>query len=631
MAAEGVPFPWRWNGGTISTELDVIWGMSAESMAVVRQAARDVAPFDSVLLAVLAKRIESIAGKMTNTMLRTARSGVINSGRDFSCCILSAAGDLLGVGEALPMHVMVGSDMMARSMMEFHPDLARGDAFLHNSPYHGCSHPADLSVLAPVIDDEGVHRFTVLAKAHQADIGNSVPTTYLATARDVYEEGALIFPAVKVQRDYRDIDDIVRMCMMRIRVPEQWRGDYLAGLGAARIGERELLALGAEVGWDTLEEYVGAWFDYSEERMIAAIRRLPSRRATAVSVHDAFPGTPPDGVAIRTTVAIDGDAAMIDVDLRDNPDALPCGLNVSESCTRSAAMIGIFNSLDSKDVPPNAGSFRRIRMHLRDNGVVGVPRHPASCSVATTNIADRVVNGAHRAMAEIADGFGMAEAGAIQVAGSAVISGRDPRNGGRPFVNQLSLGDTVGAAAPNQDGWLTLSHIGAAGLCFVDSVEVDEMTHPIHIAGRSLVADSEGPGKFRGAPSSRVEFAAVGCSLQAVYASDGTDNPPLGARGGMTGAAARNYRRTASGEVIACDGWGDITLEPGDSAIGVSCGGGGYGSPLERDPARVKHDVDEGYVTPDRARAVYGVAFDADGCVDPRATAVLRAHLAKSS
>ena len=113
-------------------------------------------------------------------------------------------------------------------MQQFHPELKRGDAFLHNSPYHGCSHAADHTILVPVIDDAGTHRFTVLAKAHQADCGNSMPTTYMGAARDVYEEGALIFPAVQVQRDYRDIEDIVRMCQMRIRVPEQWWGDYLA-------------------------------------------------------------------------------------------------------------------------------------------------------------------------------------------------------------------------------------------------------------------------------------------------------------------------------------------------------------------------------------------------------------------
>ena len=75
----------------------------------------------------------------------------------------------------------------------------------------------------------------MVAKAHQADCGNSIPTTYHGSARDVYNEGALIFPAVRIQTDYQDNLDIVRMCEMRIRVPEQWWGDYLAALGAARI------------------------------------------------------------------------------------------------------------------------------------------------------------------------------------------------------------------------------------------------------------------------------------------------------------------------------------------------------------------------------------------------------------
>ncbi len=87
----------------------------------------------------------------------------------------------------------------------------------------------------PVIDDQGIHRFTVVAKAHQADCGNSEPTTYMGGARDIYHEGALIFPAVKVQQDYSNIDDIVRMCKMRIRVPEQWWGDYLAMIGAPAL------------------------------------------------------------------------------------------------------------------------------------------------------------------------------------------------------------------------------------------------------------------------------------------------------------------------------------------------------------------------------------------------------------
>jgi N-methylhydantoinase B/oxoprolinase/acetone carboxylase alpha subunit len=51
-------------------------------------------------------------------------------------------------------------------MASFHPTLKRGDAFLHNSSYHCNSHAADHTIIVPVVDDAGVHRFTVLAKAH---------------------------------------------------------------------------------------------------------------------------------------------------------------------------------------------------------------------------------------------------------------------------------------------------------------------------------------------------------------------------------------------------------------------------------------------------------------------------------
>jgi N-methylhydantoinase B len=246
-------------------------------------------------LAILNSRFEGIVRKMANTLLRTGRSGVLNRAKDFSCCILTTDCQLLAAAESLPIHVLSGPDLMAASMKRFHPELKAGDAFFHNSAYHGCSHPADLTILAPVVDAEGTHHFTVFAKAHQADIGNSEPTTYMAMARDVYHEGALIFPAVQVQRAYQDIDDIIRMCEMRIRVPEQWRGDYLATLGAIRIGERELLSMAADLGWDRLHAFSRQWFDYSEARMAEAIKKLPSGKASGSSTHDQFPGLPEGG------------------------------------------------------------------------------------------------------------------------------------------------------------------------------------------------------------------------------------------------------------------------------------------------------------------------------------------------
>ena len=115
---------------------------------------------DGVRLAILSNRWEGIARKMANTLLRTGRSGVLATARDFSCCIVTADCRLLATAESIPIHVLSGPDLMARSMIDLHPELKAGDAFLHNSPYHGCSHPADLSILVPIMDDTGRHRYT---------------------------------------------------------------------------------------------------------------------------------------------------------------------------------------------------------------------------------------------------------------------------------------------------------------------------------------------------------------------------------------------------------------------------------------------------------------------------------------
>lgn len=576
---------------------------------------------DGSVLAVLTARFEGIARKMSNTLHRTGRSGILTIARDFSCVVLTANHELLATAESLPIHVLRGPDIMSRTMMQNHPVLRRGDAFLHNSPYHGCTHPADHSILVPVIDDEGVHRFTVLAKAHQADCGNALPTTYMGAATDVYNEGALIFPAVKVQQDYDHNMDIVRMCQLRIRVPDQWWGDYLATLGAARVGEREILALGREIGWDRLEEYTKRWFDYSEARMEEVLRSLPAGRITRTSTHDPFPGTPADGVTIKVVVDVKPSEGLIEVDLRDNPDAMPNGLNLSEACALSAPMVGIFNSIDHT-IPKNEGSFRRIKVLLRDNCVVGRPVHPTSCSVATTNIADRVANPVQAALAELAEGLGQAETGALIPPSCGVVSGL---HDGKPYVNEVYLGCTGGAGSPHNDGWLTILHVGNAGMCYQDSIEIDELRHPIFVQSRRLIPDSEGAGRFRGALGAYSEFAPLHSNMTVAYVSDGNINAPLGVRGGSAGGRSAQFRRKADGSLEAVPACAEVVIGPQEAMVSISCGGGGYGHPYERSIDRVAHDVREGWVSRERAQSVYGVAFDADMHVDLVKTESLRA------
>lgn len=583
---------------------------------------------DGLRLALINSQMEGVVRAMMNTLLRTSRSAILNTARDFSCCIVSADDELLAMAESLPIHVMSGPDLMSKVMKEVSPQLRRGDAFLNNSPYHGNSHAADWSVLVPVVDSDGVHRYTVLAKAHLADCGNAVPTTYVAEARDVYEEGALIYPCVKVQEDYDDREGVLRLAEVRIRVPELWHGDFLALLGAARIGERQLLEMIDEVGNDTLAAYERQWFDYSERRMGAVISKMPGGTIERKSSHDPIPSFP-EGIEITVGVTVDPSREMIEVDLRDNPDCLPCGLNLTEATSKTAAMMGIFTAIGGSGVvvPPNAGSFRRLAVHQRENCVVGIPRHPFSCSAATTNLSELVANCVAAAIAELGDGVGMAETGRAQPPSTAVISGHDPRPNGGAFVNQLMLAATAGAAGPHTDGWLTTLGLGAAGFLLRDSVEIDEMKYPIRIREQRLVPDSEGAGRHRGAPGARVEIMPVDTSVEVVYLSDGTFNAARGVRGGEDAQVAQGRRRTKDGvESEELGTYVRLTLDPGESLVSVCAGGGGYGPPHDRDPAAVAKDVKEGWITEERARETYGVVIDpATGLFDAAATQIARA------
>jgi N-methylhydantoinase B len=576
---------------------------------------------DGVKLAIMSSRMDGIVTRMTNTLLRTARSGVLAVAKDFSCCLLAANGDLLAMAEAEPIHVM-NSHLLGRALNELQPELRPGDAYLNNSPYHGNTHAADWSVLVPIFDDDGRHRCTAVVKGHQADCGNSIPTTYHSAARDVYEEGALIFPCVKVQSDYRDLEDFVRMCRLRIRVPDQWWGDYLALIGAARIGEREMAEFGREVGWDVIDAFIGQWFDYSEKTMIEAVRSLNGGTATVRGYHDPVEGT--GELPVNVTVDVDPEAAMIEIDLRDNMECQPFGLNLSEACSSGAALAGVFCGICA-DIPFNGGSLRRVRVHLRENCIVGVPRHPHSCSASTTNLADRVANAVMRAMAELGDGMGRAEYGLVLPPSIGVISGNDPRHGGEPFVDEVFLhGLTGGAATPHADGWLTATDAVTLGMGLLDSAEIDEIAFPIRVLEQRLIPDSEGPGRTCGSPGAMTVMEAVGTPIEIWYGSDGTVNPAQGARGGGAGSRAEAWKRLRSGEIVEAPAHGLVTLEAGEAMISKSCGGGGFGSPLARDPQRVLHDVREGRVGSARAREVYGVVI-VGAQVDEEATAALRA------
>ena len=278
------------------------------------------------LMMILASKFEAIAAEMGSTLIRSARSAVISIGGDIACAIITGDGRSISQQVGCPSLCAALGDA-AKPIYDLYDDVAPGDCFLNNSPYHGNTHHGDYTFIVPVFY-RGKHLFNTLTRGHQADIGNSLPTTMTPLARDIYEEGALNFPCVRIQRDYREVTDIVRMGLMRIRVPEQWYGDLLAGVGSARIGERRLIEICDKYGVELIQQFVEQWFDYSATFMKNEIKKLPKTTMAGEIWHDPIEGVAPEGVPIRAKIDIDPDKGYISVDVRDNLDSLPCGYNL---------------------------------------------------------------------------------------------------------------------------------------------------------------------------------------------------------------------------------------------------------------------------------------------------------------
>ena len=596
------------------------------------------------MMVLLSKRLEAVAREMTNTTLRAARSAVIAIARDFSCSIVTGDGRLLFVTEGLPVHI-ANSDFVVQSLLElFKDDIHEGDDFLCNSPYYGNTHHADHTHMVPVFFEGELMFFTVV-RAHQADIGNCSPTTYVTYCRDLYEEGAIDWPVVRMQRNYKDIEDVVRIGRMRIRVPEQWYGDYLAAVGACRIGERRLKEFCAKYGKEYVKAFIGAYMDYGETAVVEEIKKLKKMHMEYETRYDPIPGIAEDGIPVRMKIDVDPDAGYIYIDVTDNPDSLPAGVNMCRATTKAMATQGVLCNLDP-EIPHNDGTFKHLPVKMAKNKVVGYSEHPYSMSVATTNVADRLANVSGTIFAQMGPEKGIAEHGVLMPPGAAVIAGVDWRRGGAPYFNQLVAGASGGGAVYGYDGWLTFEAPCVSGVLTLDSIEIDELKHPIMVKTRTMIKDSGGPGRWRGAPGKLFEFVQRGAPGTWAYLNDGHCNVPKGIHGGLSGRASDvwKYKISDLSELWECERdkkarridlpqMSVETLQPETEVlVGEANGGGGFGDPLERDPEKVRWDTREEYISLDTVRDVYGVVLDTEPelyRVDYEATEKLRQELRK--
>ncbi len=542
---------------------------------------------DPITRSVVEHRLTSITREMSEAMLRTSFSQILNSSRDFSIAITDTAGRLVAQADNIPVHV--GALPWATRAVEARfADIVPGDVFLLNDPAHGGSHLPDLTAFVPVF--AGARRlFWTVVRAHQSDIGGSAHGAYNPGARDIWTEGLRV-PPIRLYAAGRHRDDLLDLLALNTRNGRDFRGDIAAMVGAANLGERRIVKLLDDLGADTVVAAIEDYFDAAERRT----RAIVAEWKDGVFEGEAFlddDGHGRENIRIHAKVTKRG--SDIEVDLTGSDPQSTSFVNSSHANTQSACAMA-FAYLIDPDVPKNDGSFRPLKVKLKEGTIVwaeeGRPvtmctSHPSYC------IVQAIITALARSCPDRAiGGWGRRFRIAIQ--------GEDPRNG-RKFIWHMFHARPGGGASVAGDGWSSIGEFDSVGGLKFGSIEFAEVRFPLHFRRHEFLPDSGGRGRYRGGLGVALDLEVrTEKPALANTAGDGTRYGAFGMHGGEDGAPhlyklrskGRKPRTLKTKEV-------GIVVRPGDVFEVRSGGGGGWGPPEARAPEARAQDEILGFVT----------------------------------
>ncbi len=545
-----------------------------------------MATHDPVTLAVLDNRLRAIVEEMGEAMLRTSYSQILNSSRDFSIALCDAQCRLVAQADHIPVHVGA-MPWAAKAVAEAFGDAVReGDTYLLNDPYHGGSHLPDLTIVLPVFGD-GRLRFWSVVRAHQSDIGGATHGGYNPGATEIWQEGLRI-PAIRLGEGGELRQDLLRMLATNTRIARDFLGDLMAMIGAARLGERRLLALLAKHGADDLDSAVDAILALSEAHARRIVAAWPDGtwQGEAILDDDGFDRT---DIAIRATVTKRGDSVTVDLSASD---AQTTGFVNSSYANMRSAVAMAFAFLLDPEVAKNDGAFRPLNVIAREGTVVWA-REGAPVTMCTSHCSNEIVEAIIRAMANCCPDRAMGGWGRrFRVA----IQGKDARRPGRGFVWHLFHARPGGGGSSGGDGWSTAGEWHSAGGLKFGSVEMAEARFPLHFEKHEFLAGTAGDGTYRGGLGAELRLRVESDGpCRANTAGDGARHGAAGILGGQDGKPHHYVleRKAGNSRVLRTKEVG-ISVEPGDILHVQSGGGGGWGPPDKRDPAARARDAQEG-------------------------------------
>ena len=370
---------------------------------------------DPVELEVFKNLYHSIAEEMGAALRRTSFSPNIKERRDYSCAVFDSAGQVIAMGDHMPVHL--GSMPMSVAAAVGQCVLDPGDVVMLNDPFRGGTHLPDITLVMPVFVWGGRRRpslfaartssltrtpdFYVASRAHHADVGGTYPGS-MGPCREIFQEGLRI-PPVKIMRGGKMVADVLAILLNNVRTPEEREGDLGAQLAACQTGSQRLKEICNRYGIARAKQAAAALLVYSEEMMRAFLRTIPPGRYQAEDFLDDD-GVNDKPVRIAVTINVKAPSAMgkaarraasqrktsasqVTIDFTGSDPQVQGAINAVEAITYSACFY-VFRCLLRDDVPATSGLMRPIRVIAPSGTVVNAKAPAAVGAVATMDLTD---------------------------------------------------------------------------------------------------------------------------------------------------------------------------------------------------------------------------------------------------
>ncbi len=557
--------------------------------------------------------IFAVADEMALTIFRTSYSGVLKSNMDYSTAVATADGRLVAQGLTIPGHLGSIPTALAAVLARFGDTIARGDIYVMNDPYAGGMHLPDIFMFQPVFAGD-VHIAFAATVCHHTDVGGRVAGSNAADSTEIFQEGLRI-PPTRLYAAGVPNDTLFDLIGTNVRMPVKVRGDLRAQQAACHIGERAILDLVDRHGVVEVIAYMDESIAHAERLTRAAIRELPEG---AFSFEDWIDD---DGVEfgkpIRLHVTFERRDDTLFADWSGSAPQVKGAINGTLGWTKAATYCAV-KCILPPDIPNNEGVFRAIEV-TAPLGTITNMAMPAACAARGLS-GFRMLDCAFGALARMLPDRipAAAEGGNTGIS----IGGYDAER--NPFIYVEFVAGAWGGR-PWADGADGHSSIFANMASY--SAEVTEAEYPVECLAYELVPDREGAGQFRGGTPFRRDYRFLEAEGVLQVRSDRRDFRPYGLHGGQPGASSDNILNP-DGEARRLASKVTMNIRRGDVLRHELAGPGGWGDPLDRDPAAVLRDVRNEIVSRERAEACYGVVIAPTGwAVDTTATPALRARL----